>query len=207
MRRSSDRERVVAVERSAERGGMAKNLAGDWSHAPSRPRRARPYRSGKLANRVVSSFRIVRRDAMLSRSRGAKLEFEMKSSKQRRQEIKVRRLQRAERKACRINARPVDRPVGTAVVTPALLRPTTSYGIPEFVQRGYYQDRPFRCKDCGMEEVWTAVQQRWWYEVARGDVWTIAMRCRACRQRERARKTEARRVHLAGLAARRERSR
>lgn len=124
----------------------------------------------------------------------------MKSPKQRRQEIKARRLQRAERKACRGNARPVDRPVGTVVVTPTLLRPTTSYGIPEFVRRGYYQDRPFRCKDCGIEEVWTAAQQRWWYEVAQGDVWTVAVRCRPCRQRERERKAEARRIHGEGLA-------
>jgi hypothetical protein len=125
----------------------------------------------------------------------------MKSNKQRRQEIKARRLQQAARQACRVNARPVDRPVGTVAVTPALLRPTTSYGIPDFVQRGYYQDRPFRCKDCGVEEIWTAAQQRWWYEVARGEVWTTAVRCRACRQRERARQTAARRVHLTGLAA------
>lgn len=129
----------------------------------------------------------------------------MKSPKQRRQEIKTRRLQRAERQACRVNARPVDRPIGTVAVTPSLLRPTTSYGIPDFVQRGYYQDRPFRCKDCGANEVWTAVQQRWWYEVAQGDVWTMAVRCRTCRQQERGRKAEARRTHLEGLALKRER--
>jgi hypothetical protein len=131
----------------------------------------------------------------------------MKSPKQRRQEIKARRLQRAERKAGRVNARSVDRPIGTVVVTPHLLRPTTSYGIPDFVQRGYYQDRPFRCKDCGREEIWTAAQQRWWYEVAQGDVWTTAVRCRTCRQQERLRKAEARRVHLAGLTMKHERPR
>ena len=129
----------------------------------------------------------------------------MKSPKQRRQEIKARRLQRAERKACRVNARPVDRPVGTVVVTPTLLRPTTSYGIPEFVRRGYYQDRPFRCQDCGVEEIWTAAQQQGWYEEAQGDVWTTAVRCRPCRQQERARKAEARRIHLEGLAMKRAR--
>ena len=90
----------------------------------------------------------------------------MKSNKQRRQEIKAQRLRRAERQLQirRVNARPVNHPVGTEPVTPARLRPTTSYGIPDFVQRGYYQDRPFRCKDCGVEEIWTAAQQRWWYE-------------------------------------------
>ena len=130
----------------------------------------------------------------------------MKSSKQRRQEIKARRLQRAKRQACQVRARPVDRPIGTVVVTPSLLRRNNSYSIPDFVQRGYYQDRPFRCKDCGIDEVWTAAQQRWWYEVAQGDVWTTAVRCRTCRQREQARKAEARRTHLEGLALKRERS-
>ena len=125
----------------------------------------------------------------------------MKSNKQRRQEIKAHRLRRNAQKACALNARPVDRPIGTVAVTPASLRATTSYGLPDFVQRGYYQDRPFHCKDCRKAELWTAAQQRWWYEVAQGDVWTTAVRCRACRQRERARKTEARRVHWAGLAA------
>ena len=37
----------------------------------------------------------------------------MKSTQQRRQEIKARRLRRAERRARRATARPVDRPVGT----------------------------------------------------------------------------------------------
>lgn len=130
----------------------------------------------------------------------------MKSNKQRRQEIKARRVQRAQRQAQRASAlRPVDRPIGATTVTLALLRPTTSYGDPDFVRRGYYQDRPFRCKDCGREEVWTAARQQWWYEVAQGDIWTTATRCRTCRQRERLRKAEARRIHLEGLAAKRER--
>ena len=126
----------------------------------------------------------------------------MKSNKQRCQEIKAHRLRRAERQLQirRVNARPVNRPVGTEPVTPALLRSNNSYGIPDFVQRGYYQDRPFRCKDCGVEEIWTAAQQQWWYEEAQGEVWTVAVRCRACRQAERARKAEARRIHREGLA-------
>ena len=159
--------------------------------------------------RCETRFLTVEPSTLRKRNNGARwcsgphagLRVQMKSPKQRRQEIKARRLQRAEREACCANARPMDRSVGTVAVTPALLRPTTSYGIPEFVQRGYYQDRPFRCKDCGVAEIWTAAQQRWWYEVAQGEVWTTAVRCRACRQRERARRTEARRVHWAGLAA------
>ena len=129
----------------------------------------------------------------------------MKSNKQRRQEIKAHRLRRIAQKARISNARPVDRPVGTVEVTPTLLRSNNSYGIPDFVQRGYYQDRPFRCKDCGVDEIWTAAQQRWWFEEAQGDVWTVAVRCRACRASERARKAEARRIHLEGLAMKQER--
>ena len=127
----------------------------------------------------------------------------MKSNKQRRQEIKTQRLRRMAKQARAVNARPIDRPIGTVAVTPSRLQATNSYGIPDFVLRGYYQDRPFQCKDCGKAEIWTAAQQQWWYEEAQGDVWTIAVRCRACRQRERARRTEAWRIHQEGLAIKR----
>ena len=53
-------------------------------------------------------------------------------------------------------------------VNGALLAPNNSYGAPDFVYRGYYVDRPFRCRDCGKGEVWTGTQQKWWYEVRRG---------------------------------------
>ncbi len=75
-----------------------------------------------------------------------------------------------------------------------------SYGVPDFVARGYYVDRPFECAGCGRDEVWTATQQKWWYEVAQGYPYSTAKRCRACRRKERARRGEARRAHLEGLA-------
>lgn len=87
------------------------------------------------------------------------------------------------------------------LVNPANLRPTGSYGAPEFIQRGYYVDMPFNCKCCGVAQVWTETQQKWWYESAKGDVWTIAVLCRPCRRREQARRAAAREVHLSGLAA------
>lgn len=87
------------------------------------------------------------------------------------------------------------------LVNPANLRPTNSYGTPDFVKRGHYVDMPFHCKACGVAQVWTETQQKWWYESAKGDVWTKAVLCRACRRREQARRAEAREVHLAGLAA------
>jgi hypothetical protein len=90
------------------------------------------------------------------------------------------------------------------LVNPGNLRPTNSYGAPDFVRRGYYLDMPFNCKSCGVEQVWTETQQKWWYESAKGDVWTIAVLCRPCRKREQARRAAAREVHLAGLAGKSE---
>ena len=89
---------------------------------------------------------------------------------------------------------------GRTRVNAALLRPDGSYSIPDYVERGYYLDKSFTCKDCGKQEVWSATQQKWWYEIAKGGVWTMATRCRLCRRRERERRNEARRVHLEGVA-------
>ena len=66
----------------------------------------------------------------------------------------------------------------------------------------FYLDHEFECKDCGKTEVWTGRQQKWWYEVARGEMEQVAVRCRSCRQKENRRKEEARRVHLEGLERR-----
>jgi hypothetical protein len=71
--------------------------------------------------------------------------------------------------------------------------------VPPFVERGFYVDTPFTCVGCRKDEIWTAHQQKWWYEVAKGNVESGAIRCRACRRIERERKAEARRVHLEGL--------
>lgn len=45
----------------------------------------------------------------------------------------------------------------------------------------YYEDRGFTCIDCGQAEVWTAADQKWWYEVAKGPIFSTAIRCAACR--------------------------
>ena len=50
------------------------------------------------------------------------------------------------------------------------------FDVPDF-----YEDKPFKCKDCGVDQVWTAKQQKWWYEDAGGDLETTAVLCRACR--------------------------
>lgn len=94
-------------------------------------------------------------------------------------------------------------PAGTAPCNPALLAPYNSYGVPAFVERGYYMDVPFQCCECQKQEVWRATQQKWWYELAKGNVESRANRCNACRRKERERKAQARGVHLEGLAKKR----
>lgn len=125
----------------------------------------------------------------------------MKSGKQRRAEICAARQRKRQRRAAAALALPPHalRPRGMTPVSPALLRPNNSYDVPDFVRRGYYEDLVFRCIDCGAEGLWTAERQRWWYEVAQGDVFTTARRCATCRARERARKEAARRAQREGL--------
>jgi putative zinc ribbon protein len=124
----------------------------------------------------------------------------IKSGKRRRAEIVAARKRRqARRSAVGVLQAISLRPPRTAPVERAALRPHNSYGEPGFVTRGYYQDLAFRCVDCGAEGVWTAERQKWWYEVVKGEVFTTARRCAACRDHERARKIIARQVHQAGL--------
>src|SRR5688572_3192510 len=63
--------------------------------------------------------------------------------------------------------------------------PNNSYSPPL-----YYEDRAFKCRDCGAECVWTAEQQRLWYEQWGGAVQSTAVRCRSCRQKVRRAKIE-----------------
>jgi len=88
---------------------------------------------------------------------------------------------------------------GTAPVDTGRLRAYHSGPHPEFVRCGFYQDLHFRCIDCGAEGIWTAARQKWWYEVAGGELSSRARRCAACRAHERLRKAEARSRMLAGL--------
>jgi len=121
-----------------------------------------------------------------------------KSGKQRRAEIKAAR--RVHRLVARAANRVVVPPPGPIVpVDLSKLALNNSCGLSEFAWRGYYVDQPFTCRDCGAACVWTAEQQRWWYETIGGSQEAIAKRCRPCRQRERQRKELARQVSQAGL--------
>ncbi|MSP38634.1 MAG: hypothetical protein EXR70_09105 [Deltaproteobacteria bacterium] len=124
----------------------------------------------------------------------------MKSGKQKRAEIIAARARRGEKRKERAQAHEFKHaPYRFVAVNEQALAPNNSYGAPDFVMRGYYLDRPFRCAYCGKAEVWTGTQQKWWYEVAKGFAYTTAIRCRLCRRKKREQSAASRRVHLAGL--------
>lgn len=119
----------------------------------------------------------------------------MSSNKQRREELKAERELKRQKLASEKKQRKFNRlEKEGAVCDPTQLTTDGSYDRPDYVGRGYYIDIPFTCKDCGKEEIWTAPQQKWWYEVAKGGVWTTARRCRDCRRIARQKKAEAQRV-------------
>ncbi len=112
-----------------------------------------------------------------------------KSDKQRRAEIKQKRLERASRLQSDLRSPDVRwAEHGTtrhAGVVPAdrtlLARHNNTCGqLPE-----HYVDAAFTCRDCGEEQVWTAKQQKWWYETALGPIDSRAVRCLPCRRARR----------------------
>ncbi len=87
-----------------------------------------------------------------------------------------------------------DPPIGAVMADRAQLAHNNTYGpLPRF-----YVDRVVICRDCGKEEVWPAERQKWWYEVAKGNINSTAVRCRACRTKEKAGNAEAKGEHLDG---------
>ena len=63
----------------------------------------------------------------------------------------------------------------------------------------FYVDKEYECRDCNSHEVWTAKQQRWWYEIAKGNIDSVAVRCRKCRRIIRD-KREAQKAHMEEMA-------
>ena len=47
-----------------------------------------------------------------------------------------------------------------------------------------YRDKKFNCRICDKEGIWTARQQKWWYEEAGGNLETTAVHCRECRDKK-----------------------
>ena len=55
--------------------------------------------------------------------------------------------------------------------------------------RLFYRDSSFRCRDCGAERMWSAEEQRFWFERADGPRQSVAVRCAACRRKLKERDT------------------
>lgn len=49
----------------------------------------------------------------------------------------------------------------------------------------FYADLACTCNTCGAAYVWTAKQQKWWYEVAHGPIYSGASGCADCRRQRR----------------------
>lgn len=122
----------------------------------------------------------------------------MISGKQKRAAIMARRHERREQaKIACLRARapasppPPPPPRGSLPVDVSQLAPHNSWGsgLPRFAQHGYYVDQWYACVDCGKHEVWTAAQQKWWYETAKGYIDSIAIRCKPCRVARRSGRT------------------
>jgi hypothetical protein len=54
-----------------------------------------------------------------------------------------------------------------------------------FSRNPFYRDIHFKCEDCGKNSMWTAQEQRHWYEVLRGSPYSEARRCLQCRRRRK----------------------
>ena len=87
-------------------------------------------------------------------------------------------------------------PLGAIVANPEEQAPNNSYLPPV-----YYADTEIRCVECATVETWTAEQQHWWYEIAKGAVDSTAVRCRSCRRRRREERERQRARSEAGRAA------
>lgn len=128
----------------------------------------------------------------------------MKSGKQRRLELKAHKQSRQAKLATqKLTALEWAAGHEEVMVDCTALALNNSYDEPDFIKRKYYLNQPFTCAGCNSQEVWTAVQQKWWYEVAKGGLFTIAKFCRTCRRQEQFRRAEARRIHLEGVAKKR----
>lgn len=100
------------------------------------------------------------------------------SNKRKRQKLEEQRLRKLA-KAGRL-ANGIVIPEGAIAADLSAQAPNNSYDPPL-----YYRDYSFTCVDCGSAEVWTAGQQKWYYEVAKGSIYGRAIRCRDCRKKRR----------------------
>mgnify|MGYP003395149980 CR=1 FL=1 len=124
----------------------------------------------------------------------------MKSGRQRRNEILAARRRRAlisKRTSFAPWLEPERVPASAIPAEQSKLLHDNTYGS----RPRFYVDVRFACVECGIEEVWAAADQKWWYEEAKGKIASRANRCSACRRKRRFRRSQERRVHIEGLVA------
>ncbi|BCE01991.1 zinc-ribbon domain containing protein [Marinicellulosiphila megalodicopiae] len=63
----------------------------------------------------------------------------------------------------------------------------------------YYFDQDFVCIECSAKSIWTAKSQKWWYESAKGSIWSKASRCPKCRAIRKLEK-ETQKAHMDKMA-------
>ncbi|EIE1273477.1 zinc-ribbon domain containing protein [Vibrio parahaemolyticus] len=63
----------------------------------------------------------------------------------------------------------------------------------------FYYNKYYKCCDCGKEEVWTAENQKYWYEDLGKTINSHAIRCQVCRAHILALKEEQKR-HMEEMA-------
>ena len=83
------------------------------------------------------------------------------------------------------------RDIANGGLPPGVVAADTSQQVPINTYDGpktFYVDMDFKCRDCGNREVWTALNQKWFYEVAKGSLHQTAVRCRDCRDKLKAQK-------------------
>ena len=54
-----------------------------------------------------------------------------------------------------------------------------------FSVRYYYRDHEFTCTKCGTTEIWTAQEQKWYFEEIKAHPRSVAKYCRKCRKQRK----------------------
>ena len=98
----------------------------------------------------------------------------MNSNKQKKKQLKAKRKQKAEKNRVK-NLNHLA--YGRVWADHSQLTHINSYGgLPD-----YYEGKDFTCRDCGVDDMWTANQQKFYFEECKGHIDSLAVRCNACR--------------------------
>ncbi|MFK5971580.1 MAG: zinc-ribbon domain containing protein [Candidatus Marithrix sp.] len=110
--------------------------------------------------------------------------------------LKAKRLKKATKKLLKLETADKTLPESSILANHEELKHNNTHAFPE-----YYIDISYKCRDCGSEKIWTARQQKWWYEIAKGNIYSNAIRCRGCRNKIHAAKIQQKQ-HMQEMAMR-----